>query len=185
VTSLLAGRSEFDSLQGQGIFLFATGYIPGAHPDFCPGDTRGKAAWSDTCTPAYVLMARCLVKHRMRRHGVTIEHRDNLTITFKNISLRVQIMKPFLVYFSPVLGYFISARSVCYPWLFVLHYSVFCFYLSLRDKAGITNVCTGWMVGGSGPCRDWEFFSLSPYPDRLWGPPSLLSNGYQGLFPWG
>jgi len=33
--------------------------------------------------------------------------------------------------------------------------------------------------------RSWEFFSLIPCPDRLWGPPSLLSNGYWMLFPWG
>jgi hypothetical protein len=33
--------------------------------------------------------------------------------------------------------------------------------------------------------RDRDFFSLRPRPDRLWGPPSLLSNGYRGLFPWG
>jgi hypothetical protein len=44
---------------------------------------------------------------------------------------------------------------------------------------------TGWMTGGSGPDRGWEFFSSLPYPYQLWGPPSLLSNGYEGLLPLG
>jgi len=35
------------------------------------------------------------------------------------------------------------------------------------------------------PGGDWEFFSSPPRQDRLWDPPSLLSNEYQGLFPWG
>jgi len=31
----------------------------------------------------------------------------------------------------------------------------------------------------------WEFFSSLPRPDRFWGLPNLLSNGYQELPPWG
>jgi hypothetical protein len=37
--------------------------------------------------------------------------------------------------------------------------------------------------GGSIPGGRWEFFSSSPRPDRLWGPPSFLSYGYGGHFP--
>jgi len=41
------------------------------------------------------------------------------------------------------------------------------------------------MIGGSSPGIGWEFFFSPPRPDRLWSSPSLLSNGYQGLFHWG
>jgi hypothetical protein len=44
---------------------------------------------------------------------------------------------------------------------------------------------TSWMIEGSSLGRGWEYFSSPPHRDRLWGPPSLLSNGYQGLLPWG
>jgi hypothetical protein len=48
-------------------------------------------------------------------------------------------------------------------------------------------------VGGGGGGADEGHSAVSyfiklwspPRPERLWGPPNLLPNGYQGLFPWG
>jgi hypothetical protein len=42
----------------------------------------------------------------------------------------------------------------------------------------------GWMIGGSSPSRGWEFFSSPLHPDQLWGLPSFLTNGCEGLFSW-
>jgi hypothetical protein len=41
------------------------------------------------------------------------------------------------------------------------------------------------MIWSSSLCRSWEFFTSPPCPDLLWGPSSLLSDGYQGSFPGG
>jgi hypothetical protein len=71
--------------------------------------------------------------------------------------------------------------------MFIKHVIVRLWYfvLILRSGAGIaqwysSGLRAGWS-GGSSPGRGWEFFSSPPRPDRLWSPPSLLSNEYRGM----
>jgi hypothetical protein len=78
-------------------------------------------------------------------------------------------------------SYTFTSSYVFMVWYLVKHRNNFTFYLTkLRSRVSsmVQRWATDWMIGGSCPARGWEFFSSPPSLDRLWGPPSLLSNGY-------
>ena len=50
-----------------------------------------------------------------------------------------------------------------------------------RVAQSVQRLATGWTVREYNPGGDEIFLTC---PDRPWGPPSLLYNGYQ-VFPWG
>jgi len=54
-----------------------------------------------------------------------------------------------------------------------------------QNSSAVKRWATGCRTGGVSPTKGLEFFCLPPNPDQLLGPPSLLSNGYQGLYLWG
>jgi hypothetical protein len=69
------------------------------------------------------------------------------------------------------------------PWFDTRHYII----VSILPLSWGSSVSIGtWLWAGrlgfnSWQGQWWDFFSLPPRPERLWGPPSLLSNWYRGL----
>jgi hypothetical protein len=70
----------------------------------------------------------------------------------------------------------------------LLHFYVL-FVESVGSRDSVEGIATSYRlddrgIGFRGPV--WlRIFSSPCRPDRLWGPPNLLFNGYQGLFPQG
>jgi hypothetical protein len=67
------------------------------------------------------------------------------------------------------------------------YYYIILFYNRSRDS--VVGIATGYELDDRGigvldPIGS-KIFSSPRCPDRLWGSPNLLSNGYWGLFPLG
>jgi hypothetical protein len=60
-------------------------------------------------------------------------------------------------------------------------------YICSRSWGSSVSIVSDYGQGdrGSIPGRGKGFFLWPLCPDRLWGPPSFLYNGYRGSFPWG
>jgi hypothetical protein len=63
---------------------------------------------------------------------------------------------------------------------------LYCVWGNAKWRNAVLFWAMSWTIGviGFDSRRGWEFLSSPPRPQRLWSPLSLLSNGYQGLFPW-
>jgi hypothetical protein len=91
---------------------------------------------------------------------------------------RLQIMKNFVMLFSPPSWYFLAQILAFSP--------MPCPQRSCDSAVGIA---TGYGLDGRGvgvriAVEAW-FFSTTRRPDRFWSPPSILSNGYRVLFSGG
>jgi hypothetical protein len=76
-----------------------------------------------------------------------------------------------------------SVKSQSFSWLnmkvFLVRVIIPLYYDKTKEPGLFNGIALGYGLDGrgSGPGRDFEFFSSPPCPDRFWSPPSLMSNG--------
>jgi hypothetical protein len=60
--------------------------------------------------------------------------------------------------------------------------AVRCVWVTIGPSGYLSRYTDGLRLDGRGsiPCKGKSWFSTPQSPDRLWGPPSLLYNGYRG-----
>jgi hypothetical protein len=109
----------------------------------------------------------------------TAWHPVNITLIQHTNKTRLST-GPFPSFFQSKLLYiFIISSPVIYvqPSLSLLTLLSYTSLSRSQDSSVVQRWATSWMIGVSSPGRGWKFFSSPPHPDRLCGPPSLLSRG--------
>jgi hypothetical protein len=120
---------------------------------------------SASCTVAFSCRNTRLA--RLPKKFISPEH--SIICISLSFSVLVSWMKKKIVKYNVFLSV-----SIIQIWLLHLH-------LRSQDSCWYSNGL--WAGQGSIPRRDTRFSSIPHHPEWLWGPPSLVPNGYWGSFP--
>jgi hypothetical protein len=150
-----------------------------------PPSDEVKNVWNYTAAPQYIFMAWYLVKHTdnftFALRIINKFHHSNRAGSRKHKKNRkCTLLESFwwwTIELSMILDVAMARTTASWnnSWCKVSHW---------LTRFNVRGICyeprnfTGWMIGGSSPGSGWEIFSSLQRPDLLWGPSSLLPNGY-------